>query len=228
MEEGKAMRNDYPLDYDVSSPVAPRNRLTVLFRPILAIPHLILVGGPGMSVGVHAGSSNGVLGVVAVVGAIVNWFAIVFTGRAIQGLGDLQEFYLRWRANALAYTAILRDEYPPFSGDLPYAGATFRVAPPVVEGRNRWTVGLRLLLAIPHLVMFALLTIAAIVVAVIAWFAILINGSYPESLRSFTVDVLRWGLRLESYLLLLHDQYPPFALGGGANPVVIAPGPATA
>jgi hypothetical protein len=220
------MRNDYPVDYEVSRPVAARNRLTVFFRPILAIPHLILVGGPAMSVGIHAGSSNGVLGVVAVICAIVNWFAIVFTGRAIQGLGDLQEFYLRWRANALAYTAILRDEYPPFSGDLPYSGVAFELAPPVLGDRNRWTVGLRLILAIPQLIVFAILTIAAIVVAVIAWFAILFTGSYPESLRTFTVDVLRWGLRLESYLLLLHDQYPPFALGGGANPVVIAPGPA--
>ena len=68
------------------------------------------------------------------------------TGRANEGLLSLQQYYLRWRARALAYEALLRDEYPPFGdGDYPVS-ADF---PAVVEGRNRWTVGFRLLLAIP-------------------------------------------------------------------------------
>jgi hypothetical protein len=38
------------------------------------------------------------------------------------------------------------------------------------------------------------------------------TGSYPEELYRFGVGVLRWNIRVEAYLLLLHDDYPPFTL----------------
>jgi hypothetical protein len=57
------------------------------------------------------------------------------------------------------------------------------------------------------------LWLAAIVVAVIAWFAILFTGRYPQALFDYVVGVFRWGLRVEAYaLLLVTDQYPPFSL----------------
>jgi hypothetical protein len=209
---------NYPLDYTVELSEGPRNRLTVAFRPILAIPHVLLVGGPGLSMGAQAGSSNGVLGLVASICAIINWFAIVFTGKPVSGLADLQLYYLRWRAKALAYVALLRDEYPPFGGDLPYPAVTLRLEPPVVEGRNRWTVGFRILLVIPQVVVFAVLLVAWFVTAVVGWFAVLFTGEYPQGLARFAIGVMRWGLRIESYVLLLHDQYPPFDLGGVGAP----------
>jgi hypothetical protein len=46
----------------------------------------------------------------------------------------------------------------------------------------------------------------------VAWFAILLTGRYPEPLYHFAVRVLRWNVRVEAYLLLLHDEYPPFSL----------------
>jgi hypothetical protein len=48
---------------------------------------------------------------------------------------------------------------------------------------------------------------------VVAWLSILFTGQYPTRLYDFGVGVLRWGTRLEAYLLLLHDDYPPFSLG---------------
>jgi hypothetical protein len=199
---------DHPVNYRVDPPEGARNRLTVAFRFILAIPHILLVGGPGVGIG-GSGSRTGVLGAVAGVCAFINWFAIVFTGRAIKGLLDLSRFYLRWRANALAYEALLRDEYPPFgdgeypvSADLPF----------VEEGRNRWTVGFRLILIIPHVIVLFFLLIAWFVTALIGWFAVLFTGRYPEGLWRFGEGVMRWALRVEAYLLLMHDEYPPFSL----------------
>ncbi|RPJ82574.1 MAG: DUF4389 domain-containing protein [Acidobacteria bacterium] len=212
----------YPVQIDVDPQRAGRNRLTVGFRVILAFPHLILVGAPGFGLGLynetrspdgsagHSGSlgSNGVLGIVAVVAAIISWFAIVFTGRQPRGLWDLTRFYMRWRANAVAYTALLRDEYPPF-GVGPYP-VTYDVQYP--ERRDRLTVGLRLILAIPHVVVLVFLDIAWFVTAVVAWLAILFTGEYPDGLYRFGIGVMRWTLRVETYVLLMRDEYPPFSL----------------
>jgi len=198
----------YPVTYDVEPQIAERNRLTVAFRLILAIPHMLLVGGPGFGVGVGS-DRTGVLGTVAAVAAVINWFIIVFTGRANEGLLSLQQYYLRWRARALAYEALLRDDYPPFGdGDYPVS-ADF---PAVIEDRNRWTVGFRLLLAIPQLIVLFFVLIAWLVTAIIGWFAVLFTGRYPDGLWRFGEGVMRWILRVEAYLLLLRDEYPPFSL----------------
>ena len=199
----------YPLTYDVTPTEGPRNRLTSAFRLILSIPHILLVGSPG-SVGIGSNSGNGVLGAVAGIIALVAWFAILFTGTFPRGLWDLSHMYMRWRARALAYMALLRDEYPPFGDDGDYP-VEFALDYPT-EPRNRWTVGFRLILAIPQIIVFALLSIAWFVTAIIGWFAILFTGRYPDGLWRFSVGVQRWSLRLQAYLLLLRDEYPPFSL----------------
>ena len=208
-----------PVDVHVTPALDGRNRVTTAFRLILAIPHLLLVGGPAASaVWWSAGPNNrqfdngfagGVLGIVATVVSVIAWFAILFTGRFPEGLWTLVAFYMRWRVRASAYTALLRDEYPPF-GDGEYP-AWLELRRPE-DRRNRLTVFFRLLLAIPHLIVISILGIAWAVVSVIAWFAILLTGRYPAGLYEFSVGVLRWTTRVEAYVLLLHDEYPPFSL----------------
>ena len=211
----------YPVTYDVDAQISDRNRLTCFFRLILAIPHLILVGGPGYSAfsfsfgfgqakgGWFGGGSAGVLGLVAGVMAIVSWFAIVFTGRHPRGLWDFAQLYMRWRTKAIAYTALLRDEYPPFGdGDYP---VTYDVSYPE-QARDRWSVGLRIIYVIPHVLILIFLGVAWAVTALIAWFAILFTGNYPQGLYRFAVGVMRWSVRVESYLLLMRDEYPPFSM----------------
>jgi hypothetical protein len=199
---------DYPVSFEVERQTTERNRMTVAFRFILAIPHLLLVGGPGFGIGVGS-DRTGVLGTVAGVAAIINWFMIVFKGRASEGLLSLQQYYLRWRARALAYEALLRDEYPPFGdGDYPVS-ADF---PAVSEDRNRWTVGFRFLLVIPQAIVLFFVLIAWMVTAIIGWFAVLFTRRYPEGLWQFGVGAMRWALRVEAYMLLLRDEYPPFSL----------------
>lgn len=218
----------YPARIRIDPAVVRRNRLTTAFRLVLAIPHLVIVGGPAAVAfswewQSHArsglGAGGGVLGAVAAIAAIIAWFAIVLTGRHPSGLWQLSAYYLRWRVRAVAYTALLRDEYPPF-GDAPYPAA-LELDEPGTE-RDRLGVAFRLVLAIPQLIAVWLLGIAWAITTVVAWFAILLTGRYPRGLYRFGVGVLVWSTRVEAYVLLLRDEYPPFslepALGGLSAP----------
>jgi hypothetical protein len=210
----------YPVRVHVDASTDERNRLTTAFRCLLAIPHVLLVGTPiaaamtwsrtseaGVNYSWSAG--GGALGAVAAVAAIIAWFAIVFTGHAPEGLLKLGAFYLRWRVRASAYVALLRDEYPPF-GDAAYPAAV--ELPAVVGPRDRLTVAFRPILAIPHLIAIWAIGFAWAIATIIAWFAILFTGRYPRALYDFATGALRWTTRVEAYLLLLTDDYPPFSL----------------
>ncbi|MEO8680995.1 MAG: DUF4389 domain-containing protein [Vicinamibacterales bacterium] len=206
----------YPVTIDIQPPAAPRNRLTTLFRLILAIPHVILVGGIGMGLAYNqdnrqtAGGEGGLLGAVAVFLAIVSWFTIVIAGTQISGIRQFMIFYMRWRVRALAYLMLLEDAYPPF-GDLPYPASIEIVDPS--GPRDRVTVALRLILAIPHFIVLPFVLLGWGITTIVAWFAILFTGEYPQGLYAFGVGALTWRLRVEAYLLLLVDDYPPFSLG---------------
>ncbi len=78
--------------------------------------------------------------------------------------------------------------------------------------RFEWLV--KWFLAIPHLVVLALLWIAALTLTVVAWFAILLTGSYPRAIFDFNVGVLRWTWRVQffGFDVLATDRYPPFSL----------------
>jgi hypothetical protein len=199
----------YPVAFDVERQLSDRNRLTTAFRIILAIPHLLLVGGAGIGFGIGWSSMGGVVGTAATVMAVIAWFAIVFVATHPRGLWDFGTYYLRWRARSVPYLMLLRDDYPPF-GDEPYP-TSFAVSWPTGE-RDRLSVGLRLIYAIPHVIVLIFLNIAWLLTSIVAWFAILFTGRYPAELYEFAVGVLRWNLRVEAYLLLLRDEYPPFRL----------------
>lgn len=205
----------YPVAVGVEPLLTNRNRLTTAFRLILAIPHVILVGGVGLGFAADEdgrrsfGGEGGLLGAVAVFLAVVSWFTIVFAGTHIAGIRQFTSFYLRWRVRALAYLMLLEDAYPPF-GDGPYPAAI--VLPETVTPRDRLTVGLRLLLVIPHVIVLFFVLFGWALATIAAWFIILFTGAYPQGLYEFGVGALRWRLRVEAYILLMVDDYPPFSL----------------
>ena len=206
--------------FRVEMPLSPRNRLTAFFRPILAIPHLLLVGGPALGL-IGVGYRTGALGALALLIALLDWFAILFTGAPIRGLEPLKRLYLKWRARVLAYAGFLLDEYPPF-GEGPYPAEL--ELPPTPESRDRLDILIRPLMLIPHLVVLVALLIAWLVVAIVSWLWLSISASLPASLWRFNRDVLAYALRFEAYALLIHDVFPPFALSEEAVPA-LAPAP---
>lgn len=220
LDEGTQETPVYPVGIGLAAATEDRNRLTVAFRFFLALPHIILVGGPVVAVASTSwgsddswimgwGSGAGVLGVVAACAAVIAWFAILFTREHPEGLWKLAAYYMRWRVRATAYLTLLRDEYPPF-GDEAYPAELVLTRP---EGpRDRVTVALRWLLAIPHLLVLWLLSLAWGLTTAVAWVVILFTGRYPETLYGFAIGVFAWSVRVEAYLLLLRDEYPPFTL----------------
>ncbi len=107
--------------------------------------------------------------------------------------------------------ALLTDQYPATDDeqsvhlDIDY--------PDVEADLNRWLPLVKWLLAIPHFIILVFLAIAALVVTIVAWFAILFTGQYPRVMFDFVVGVGRWGSRVSAYaLLLVTDRYPPFSL----------------
>ena len=84
-----------------------------------------------------------------------------------------------------------------------------------VQGQDEYVRLLPLvkwLLALPHYIALLFLFIAAAVAHLIAFFAVIITRRYPESFYRFIVGTFRWALRVQAYVLLITDRYPPFSL----------------
>ena len=92
------------------------------------------------------------------------------------------------------------------------AGRTVVVEGELAPRLSRWLWLVKWFLAIPHYVVLVFLWLAFAVSTVIAFFAVLFTGRWPEGMRSFVLDVLGWYLRVATYFLLLTDEYPPFTL----------------
>jgi hypothetical protein len=190
---------EYPVDLELDAPAEIAN-----WRPLvhwlLDIPHLLIAN---------------VLGNVASVIGVISWFAIVFTGRLPEGLANLQCMVIRYSARAYSYALWLREPYPAFDFTMSPTdpgGDPLRVnIRPQLENRNRLTVGLRFIWAIPIALFLCVVGIAAMVVSLIAFFAVLFTGRWPEGMRRFIVGTLRLGVRVSAYIYLLVDDYPPFS-----------------
>jgi hypothetical protein len=198
----------YPVNVIVEPVRGKRDRLTTAFRPFLAIPHTVLVGPIYWS---WRTGGVGLLGAAAYVLSFYTWVLLLCGREQPPGMRDFSLYYLRWRTRALAYMALFVDRYPAFGDD----NFSSRIdVEPLPIGSPRKDVGLRLFKALPHVVVLVFLLIAWFVTTVIAWFAILITGTYPDGLLGFGTGIMQWALRVEAYLLLLTDAYPPFEIQG--------------
>jgi hypothetical protein len=172
-----------------------RNRLTVFFRLILAIPHFIWLS---------------LWAVIAILAAVVNWFATLFTGRSPDGLHTFLATYLRYQTHVTAYAYLIADPFPDFTGKPGYP-IDLEVDP--AQPQNRLMVFFRLILAIPALFVARLLSSISGILAVFSWFIALVTGRVPEGLRNFAAFALRFETQTYAYLLLLTERYPSFNVG---------------
>lgn len=209
---------DYPVDVELPAP-ARQNRWTVLFRLPLAIPALLIVGmltsgAVNFSSDSSSASVSQVGGLLVLV-AIFGWFASLALGRMPRGLRDAGVYVIAYAAQVNAYLLLLTDRYPdsdPLAAldDLPADDHPLRL---VVEDdlrRSRVTTFFRLVLAIPHLIWLGLWGIAAFVVMVVNWFAVLITGRSPDVMHGFLGEYLRYTTQVYAYVALAADPYPPF------------------
>jgi hypothetical protein len=172
-----------------------RNRLTVFFRLILAIPHFIWVT---------------LWAVIAILAGIVNWFATLFMGRSPEGLHNFLATFLRYATHVRAYTLLIADPFPGFTGKPGYP-IDLEVDP--AQPQNRLTVFFRIILAIPALFVANILSNLSQLLAVFSWFIALVTGRVPEGLRNFAVLAQRFETQTYAYVMLLTDRYPSFNVG---------------
>ena len=80
------------------------------------------------------------------------------------------------------------------------------------EEYSRFMPLIKWLLLLPHYIVLFVLGIAALVVTFISFFAVIVTRRYPRGMFEFVVGVHRWAWRVQAYLLLMTDAYPPFTL----------------
>jgi len=123
---------------------------------------------------------------------------------------DFARELTRFGTRVGAYLALLTDQYP---STVEEQSVHLEIEYPDVANLNRWLPLVKWLLAIPHYVVLVVLWLGAVVAVVLAWFAILVTGRYPQALFDYVVGVGRWSLRVSAYaFLLVTDRYPPFSL----------------
>src|SRR5438270_951088 len=158
----------YPLQFSVDYPDRDLNRLTTAFRIIVAIPILVLAGTLGRE-GTSYGHTHHVTTFAVGSGGILflaPLLMIVFRQKYPRWWFDWNLELLRFSNRIAAYLALMDDRYPSTDErqsvglEIPY--------PDAKQGLNRWLPLVKWLLAIPHYILLALLSIAALVAVVIA------------------------------------------------------------
>jgi len=168
-----------------------RSRVTVFFRLLLAIPHIVWLV---------------LWSIPAVVATIAQWFVTLFRGTPAAGLHRFLTRYVRYRLHVLAFVYLVGNPFPGFAGQEGSYPLDLEVAGPARQ--NRWKTAFRIVLIIPALFISGALGGALFAAALLTWFYALVRGSAPWGLRNLSAYALRYDAQLQAYLLLLTDRYP--------------------
>lgn len=180
-----------------------RSRVTVFFRLLFTIPHLVWLE---------------LWGIALLFALVVNWFVTLFRGTPARALHRFTAAYVRQRLHVLAYLSLTANPFPGFTGELGRYPLDLELPDPARQ--NRWKTGFRAVLAVPALLVSISLVLGALVTcAVLTWFYALARGSAPWGLRNLATYALRYDAQTEAYVLLLTDAYPH------ASPLEGAPTP---
>src|SRR6184192_1004050 len=203
------MVSNYPVQFDVDFPSRPLDRLSTAFRLLLAIPIVIVITMlTGETLRDDDNTNAIVIGGAAVCLPLV--LMLVFRRKYPRWWFDWNLNLLRFSNRVTAYMALLDDRYPSTDEE---QGVHLNLDYPDARQLNRWLPLVKWFLAIPHYIVLFFLGIGALVAVIVAWFAIIFTGRYPENLFRYVVGVIRWSNRVTAYaFLLVTDEYPPFQL----------------
>ncbi len=199
----------YPANFDVDYAEGTRNQwlgaagVFWYFKQLLLIPHGIILF---------------FLWIGAAFGAWFGYIFVLITGKRLpDGLHNFLSGTIGWNTRTYAWQFSLVDEYPPFELEPSGYPAEWTESDDNPE-RNR-LLGLagvlfpiKLLLALPHLIILSVLGVAGFLAAWVGFWIIVFTGTLPEGIHTFVAGVIQWGSRTGAWLLGLTDTYPPFTL----------------
>jgi Domain of unknown function (DUF4389) len=203
----------HPVSFSVDYPDRDLNRVTSFFRIFTIIPIAIVLGavdGAGWQWTYSSGAKEAAAGAGGLLffGPLL---MILFRRKYPRWWFDWNLELQRFINRVLIYLALMDDRYPSTddhqSVHLDYA------YPDATRELNRWLPLIKWLLAVPHYIVLFFLDIGVVLVAIAAWFAVLISGRYPRGMFDYIEGVARWHNRVVGYALtLVTDAYPPFRL----------------
>jgi Domain of unknown function (DUF4389) len=167
-----------------------RSRLTVFFRLLLALPHLIVVA---------------LWAILTYLIVIVAWACGVVMGRVPDGLHNFIATWLRYATRVSAYVFLLSEPFPPFGASGTYP-VDARIDP--AETQSRLTVFFRVILAIPAMLLTYVFRTVNQIVALLGWFYCLATGHMHQGMRDISAWLLRYETQTWGYVLLVTGRYP--------------------
>ncbi|MDA8318572.1 MAG: DUF4389 domain-containing protein [Actinomycetota bacterium] len=199
------------MQFSVDYPERTLNRLTSFFRIFTVIPIAIVLAAVSGETGQGQGDTRVI---IAGAGGLLFFgplLMLLFRRKYPRWWFDWNLELLRFSNRVGIYLALMDDKYPSTDEhqsvhlDYPYPDASTEL--------NRWLPLVKWFLAIPHYIVLFFLDIGAVVVLIIAWFAVLFTGRYPRGMFGYVEGVIRWHNRVAAYaFLLVTDRYPPFSL----------------
>jgi hypothetical protein len=214
----RRMNEEHPVRFSVEYPDRPLNRLTTAFRIFTVIPIAIVaasIGGYAShgSYDAHGDAQTIVIGGTGLL-FLPPLLMIVFREKYPRWWFEWNLELMRFSNRVGTYFALMSDRYPSTDEhqwvhlDFPY--------PDAKRDLNRWLPLVKWLLAIPHYIILGFLYLAAVILVICAWFAILFTGRYPRGIFTFVEGVIRWQNRVVAYsFILVTDRYPPFSMSQG-------------
>ena len=182
-----------------------RSRVTVLFRLVLAVPHVVWA----------------TLWSYALVLLVpFQWLWALFAGRLEEDVHRFLGRFVRYHVHLYAYLLLLANPWPRFHGRPGYPVDVQIDAP---QRQRRFGVFLRLVLALPALVFSSVLLVVLYTIAFLGWFASLALGRLPEGMRELGAYCLRYHTQTVAYVLLLTPVYPSLVGGADAGHILNPP-----
>ena len=178
-----------------------RNRLLVLFRLPLAVPHFVWLT---------------LWSIVAFVLAVVAWLVALVIGRVPDWLHRFLAAFVRYSTHVISFVYVLGGPYPGFVGRAGSYPVDVEIEPP--QRQSRLKTFFRLFLAVPAFLIGSAFSTVMFVAAIGAWWASLFTGRIPEGLKGLLGWAVRYQTQLYGYLLLLTERYPYTGPDGRGRP----------
>jgi branched-chain amino acid transport system permease protein len=176
-----------------------RERLTVLFRPLLYIPHGVWVR---------------LWGIAVFFGWLVAWVAGIAFGRIPSFFSGFVARYVRYDLHVRAYRTLAAQPFPAFDGTSAYP---VDVRLPRPQPRSRLDVLLRPVWGFPALIATVFLAVVGSLLAIVGGLIALVTGRMPRDLRNLEVIFAGYGAQTLAYLGFATDAYPQLATDVSSN-----------